>query len=189
MAKERPQMRADGAQNRQAILAAARAVFAETGTEAPLELIANRAGVSRMTLYRHFPDRSELILEIFEANIAEFETYAQSHLGQDDAIFALLELVALGMHEHREMSLAAHLNPTSHPRLSVMKARLVTLLLPHMAAAARAGLIASTDLASDLGLMLDAIAGAMASVPEPELHAQAARLIALLRHGLSGGAG
>ncbi|MDP9794817.1 AcrR family transcriptional regulator [Catenuloplanes nepalensis] len=43
-----------------ALLAAAREVFAEKGTEASLEEVARRAGVGIGTLYRNFPARQDL---------------------------------------------------------------------------------------------------------------------------------
>ena len=46
---EKP-VRKDAALNRAAVLEAARAVFADQGLDAPLDLIAERAGVGRGTL-------------------------------------------------------------------------------------------------------------------------------------------
>ncbi len=54
-------LRADAERNRDAIVAAARLVFAEHGLEAPLEEIAQRAGVGIATLYRRFPAREQLV--------------------------------------------------------------------------------------------------------------------------------
>ncbi|NUS71836.1 MAG: TetR/AcrR family transcriptional regulator [Corynebacteriales bacterium] len=56
-----PPLRADAQRNRAQILHAAREVFTEQGTEAPLEEIARRAGVGIATLYRRFPERTDLI--------------------------------------------------------------------------------------------------------------------------------
>lgn len=57
-------MRADARRNREQILRAAREVFAAQGPDAPLDEIARRAGVGIATLYRRFPDRSDLILGV-----------------------------------------------------------------------------------------------------------------------------
>ncbi|KRC35653.1 TetR/AcrR family transcriptional regulator [Oerskovia sp. Root22] len=67
---------AAAARNRTALLAAARAVFAESGIEAPLAAIARRAGVGQGSLYRHFPDRVALAVAVFEDNVAELELLA-----------------------------------------------------------------------------------------------------------------
>ncbi|SCK23283.1 transcriptional regulator, TetR family [Streptomyces sp. WMMB 714] len=58
-------MRRDAQRNREAVLAAAREVYAEQGVEAPLDVIARRAGVGNATLYRRFPDRASLIEAVF----------------------------------------------------------------------------------------------------------------------------
>jgi AcrR family transcriptional regulator len=54
-------MRADAEANRERLLDAASEIFTEEGFDAPLHLIAARAGVGKGTLYRHFDDREELI--------------------------------------------------------------------------------------------------------------------------------
>ena len=51
-------LRADAQRNRDALLEAAAAAFAESGVDASLEDVAKRAGVGIGTLYRHFPTRT-----------------------------------------------------------------------------------------------------------------------------------
>ncbi len=53
-------VRADARQNRTRLLDAARDVFVELGSRAPLDEVARRAGTGIGTLYRHFPDRQSL---------------------------------------------------------------------------------------------------------------------------------
>ncbi|AYG02754.1 TetR/AcrR family transcriptional regulator [Gryllotalpicola protaetiae] len=53
--------RADAARNRQRILDAARAAFAETGTETSMAEVARRSEVGMATLYRNFASRRELL--------------------------------------------------------------------------------------------------------------------------------
>jgi AcrR family transcriptional regulator len=53
-------LRADARQNRTRLLDAARDVFVELGSRAPLDEVARRAGTGIGTLYRHFPDRQSL---------------------------------------------------------------------------------------------------------------------------------
>ncbi|HUR03224.1 MAG TPA: helix-turn-helix domain-containing protein [Nonomuraea sp.] len=54
-------MRADARRNYDGLLAAARATFAEQGTDASLREVARRASVGIGTLYRHFPTRQALL--------------------------------------------------------------------------------------------------------------------------------
>ena len=56
----RPQ-RADAVKNRRRILEAAEEVFASQGVSAPVDLVAEQAGVGVGTLYRHFPTKEALI--------------------------------------------------------------------------------------------------------------------------------
>ncbi|MFJ7209049.1 TetR/AcrR family transcriptional regulator [Streptomyces sp. NPDC098789] len=56
-----PRPRADAVRNRERILLAAREMFVEFGAHAPLDEIARRAGIGNATLYRHFPERADLV--------------------------------------------------------------------------------------------------------------------------------
>ncbi|MCX4621292.1 TetR/AcrR family transcriptional regulator [Streptomyces albogriseolus] len=58
-------LRRDARRNRERLVEAAHAVFAEQGLEAPLDVIARRAGVGNATLYRHFPTRAALVDAVF----------------------------------------------------------------------------------------------------------------------------
>jgi AcrR family transcriptional regulator len=53
-------LRADALRNRARILDAAQVVFAANGIEAPVDVIAEKAGVGVGTLYRHFPTKEKL---------------------------------------------------------------------------------------------------------------------------------
>jgi len=59
-------MRADGQRKMNALLQAALEVFAKSGVDAPVREIAERAGVGLGTVYRHFPQRSDLIAAVFK---------------------------------------------------------------------------------------------------------------------------
>jgi AcrR family transcriptional regulator len=67
-ANERP-MRADTKRNLDALLLAAKEVFATSGVDAPVREIANKAGFGIGTLYRHFPQRSDLIAAVFRHEV------------------------------------------------------------------------------------------------------------------------
>jgi AcrR family transcriptional regulator len=68
-------MRADARRNYDKLVAAARAAFSEDGTSAPLEDVAERAGVGIGTLYRHFPTRQALLEAVY---VDEVEAMAQA---------------------------------------------------------------------------------------------------------------
>ena len=66
-------LRADARRNREKVLAAARAVFAEQGVDAQMDDVARRAGVGVGTVYRHFPTKEALIEALM---VSAFETIA-----------------------------------------------------------------------------------------------------------------
>ena len=78
-------LRADAERNRQRIIEAARAVFAERGLDAPLDAIAARAGVGQATLYRRFPTREDLVVACFAPKLAEYADAVEDALREPDA--------------------------------------------------------------------------------------------------------
>jgi AcrR family transcriptional regulator len=66
-----PSKRADAARNRQRILDAARAAFADTGPETSMAEVARRAGVGQATLYRNYATRRELLEAILTDEVDE----------------------------------------------------------------------------------------------------------------------
>jgi AcrR family transcriptional regulator len=62
-------MRADGQRKMNSLLQAAMEVFAKSGVDAPVREIAERAGVGLGTVYRHFPQRSDLIVAVFQSQV------------------------------------------------------------------------------------------------------------------------
>jgi AcrR family transcriptional regulator len=78
------QLRADAARNREAVISAAREVFAADGLGAPLEEIARRAGVGIGTLYRRFPAREQLIAAALIDKIQAYAEAAERGLAEPD---------------------------------------------------------------------------------------------------------
>ncbi|GAA2305596.1 TetR/AcrR family transcriptional regulator [Streptomyces kunmingensis] len=63
--------RRDARRNRELLIEAAQEVFREQGLEAPLDVIARRAGVGNATLYRHFPTRVALVDAVFREPLTD----------------------------------------------------------------------------------------------------------------------
>lgn len=62
-------MRADAQRNVGALLKAAKYVFGTSGVDAPAKEIADLAGVGVGTVYRHFPQRSDLVKAVFKSEV------------------------------------------------------------------------------------------------------------------------
>ncbi|MGP4000749.1 TetR/AcrR family transcriptional regulator [Streptomyces sp. 8N706] len=90
----RPRLRADALRNRERIIAAAREMFVEYGADVPLDEVARRAGVGNATLYRHFPDRGELIHRVTLYVVSRIADEAEAALAEEpDAFEALRRFV------------------------------------------------------------------------------------------------
>jgi AcrR family transcriptional regulator len=86
--------RADAVRNRAKVLAAARQAFGAHGLETPIEDIARRAGVGVGTVYRHFPNKRDLIdalLVEYFAGVIERTTTALEAPDPGPAFFDVLE--------------------------------------------------------------------------------------------------
>ncbi len=81
---------AAGPENRQALLRAAREVFAESGVSGPFSAVAKRAGVGQGSLYRHFPDRTALAAAVFEENVGAIEAHTAPEDRTLDDLFDLI---------------------------------------------------------------------------------------------------
>lgn len=81
--------RADAQRNHDRLVAAARAVFAERGSEASIEEIARRADVGVGTLYRHFPRRIDLVEAVYREDVDALVARGRALLDEDDTWQAL----------------------------------------------------------------------------------------------------
>lgn len=72
------------------MLDAAFAVVGEVGfAGATIDAIARRSGVARSTIYRHWPDRSDLLIEAMSAMVGAVESVSTGHLHSDLVALAL----------------------------------------------------------------------------------------------------
>lgn len=118
---DRP-LRADAARNVERILRAARDVYRELGTDAPVEAIARRAGVGERTLYRRFPAKADLVRAALDQSVAEEITPAiEDARGSDDPLCGLAQLIeaaiSLGARDHNLLT-AAHRAGSLTPDIS-----------------------------------------------------------------------
>jgi AcrR family transcriptional regulator len=80
---EKP-LRADARRNREKVVAAARAVFADQGVDAQMDEIARRADVGVGTVYRHFPTKDALLQALTEELFETLAAHARAMLELDD---------------------------------------------------------------------------------------------------------
>lgn len=174
--------RVDARRNHDRLVVAAREVFDEHGVDAPLDEIARRAGVGNATLYRHFPTRQDLVVEVYADEVDALCSHDTALLNAVDPAGALFEWLAV---------LAAHVAARRYLPLAVAedttgdRYRLFDQWHTAMQAAAAAlverartsGAIRTGVTAGDLLVMAHGIGLATAD------QATTARLMDLVRHG------
>jgi AcrR family transcriptional regulator len=79
---------------RRAVVSAAADVLAEHGPDAPFELIAERAGVGRDTLDRHFPNRVVLTEAVLTQYVEDLADRTRSWAGEADVFLWFVEQLA-----------------------------------------------------------------------------------------------
>lgn len=181
--KSRP-VRADAQRNVDALLAAALAVFATSGVEAPVREIANRAGVGVGTLYRHFPRRSDLVVAVFrhqvDACADAAEVLAAEH-APGEALALWLQRYADFIATKRGLATALHSgDPAFAPLPAYFSGRLRPALKRLLDRAVEAGEV-RTDVEPDD--LLWAISGLCMSAHDHQA-AYTRRMVALLADGL-----
>ena len=76
--------RADAVRNRTAVIEAARKVMAKQGLEAQMDEIARAAEVGVGTVYRHFPNKADLIVALADYRFQRLAEFARDALAEDD---------------------------------------------------------------------------------------------------------
>jgi AcrR family transcriptional regulator len=104
-------MRADARRSEEALLDAAMAVFASAGVDAPVREIAEKAGVGIATLYRRFPQRSDLVKAVFRQQVdacaAAAPLFAKDH-GPGEALDRWMQRYAEFLATKRGLAAALH---------------------------------------------------------------------------------
>lgn len=176
-------LRADAQRSLDALLGAAKDVFAADGVDAPIREIAAKAGLGVGTVYRHFPQRSDLIAAVFRREIDDCAQAAADLTIEHEPFEALrrwMQRFSAFFATKRGLAGALHSGEPAYAALPEhFDARLRPALERLLAAAITAGRIRS-DIAA--GELLGAIARlSMSEVDQP---AQAERMVALLADGL-----
>jgi len=176
-------MRADARRNRQRLIEAALAAFAEHGADdASLDEIARRAGVGIGTLYRHFPTRQALLEAVYRSQVEALCARAQDFSAQagDVSAFAATK-------RNLTISMMSSLGGKNSAVVSSCSAMVREAVVPLLARAQQAGEIRPDVDVSDLLKMSHAISVAC---EYPSSHSdQAQRLLTVMLDGLRHGAG
>ena len=177
--------RKDAQRNREAILAAARELFAD-GADVPMYEVARRAGVGQATLYRNFPDRRDLAAALLLEEMEHTEQLAAEHAGDPDAFFVLLRNVVATIARFHALGELAREDACLGSALQTRRRRLRELLKEPLRAAKAAGTVRCDLTIDDVFLVVLMVRGAIDATDGPAGRADAAgRALALLLDGLT----
>ena len=186
-AETRP-VRVDAQRSLDALLKAALEVFATSGVDAPVREIALKAGVGVGTLYRHFPQRADLVAAVFRREIDACADAAPILAAENDpgeALARWMQRYALFIATKRGLATALHSgNPVFDSLPAYFAERLEPALRALLDSATAAGEIRTDISAKEL---LSAVAGLCTDAYQqgPD---QAERMVSLLVAGLRYGA-
>ncbi len=182
-------VRADAQRNIDTLLQTAMAVFVTSGVDAPVREIAEKAGVGVGTVYRHFPQRADLIAAVFRREIDGCADAAPMLAAEHEPFEALanwMQRYAAFIAAKRGLAKALHSGDPVFDNLpGYFDQRLRPALRRLLAAAVTAG-----EVRADIDA--DELLGAVASLCMSAHNAgpgRAERMVALLVDGLRHGAG
>ncbi|WP_250157121.1 TetR/AcrR family transcriptional regulator [Tianweitania aestuarii] len=181
-------VRADALRNEDAVLEAAKAVFAEMGVDAPAREIALKAGVGVGTLYRRFPNRADLVASVFRREVDACAAEAAKLLDAykpADALERWLHRYAAFLATKKGLAAALHSGDSAFETLpAYFRANFEPALASLLERAAQAGEIRDDLQAYDL---LRAI-GNLSTAGGDDGAAHARRMLDLLIDGMRRGA-
>lgn len=177
--------RADGVRNRERLLEAAKAGFAELGPQVSLEEIARRAEVGIGTLYRHFPTRDALVEAVYRHEVDQLTGSAVrllETLSPGDALHEWMRMMVDYIAAKKVIVAALESGPDGATQLYASSGTRITDALGLLVERARAAgdIRADTDPAD----LLRALVGFAYGYGGPGWQASALRLVDILMDGL-----
>ncbi|RKR75948.1 TetR/AcrR family transcriptional regulator [Frondihabitans australicus] len=169
MTTELAHLRSDARDNRDRIVEAARALFAERGLDVGMREIARRAEVGPATLYRRFATRDDLVDEAFSIELETCRRIVVEGCADDDAwrglsstLTALVELNAGNRGFVDAFTATAAASGSAHSVIAAHRRELLGMLAGLVARARAAGRLRADFTVDDVVLILRAGRGAAA---------------------------
>jgi AcrR family transcriptional regulator len=154
-------LRADAVRSRALLLSAARAVFAERGTEASVSDVAQAAGLGKGTVFRHFASKDDLVAAIVDEMVDDLIATVEQLLTADDPAGALREFMVAGIelqtHNQAFCDVAAGAAVREHPVLRVKIERLESAVEALVDRARRTGAVREDITGQDLMLLMTGV--------------------------------
>lgn len=181
-------LRADARRNVDSLLEAAKVVFATSGVDAPAKEITDRAGVGVGTLYRHFPQRADLVAAVFQREVDACAAAApelSAAYAPGDALAKWLERYTEFLAAKRGLASALH---SGDPAFDALPGYFTRHLEPALGSLLDAA-VARNEIRADVGAdyLLHAVSN-LCMTPGNEGPEYSKRMVSLLVDGLRYGA-
>ena len=165
-------LRADARRNREKIVAAARAAFAENGLDAQMDEIARRADVGVGTLYRHFPTKDALVRAIVVSHMEGMAQRGRNVVDKDDedpweAFAGFMRLCGERHLQDRGLSEVMSTQPAQTFQQAAVDSGLVDAMDQLLRRAQAAGRVRADARVEDVPLVMCSIGAVLRSSGEP----------------------
>jgi AcrR family transcriptional regulator len=174
--------RADALRNRELVIAAAAAVFAEKGLDAGVPEIAARAGVGKATVYRSFPSKEHLVAAVACERLEWITELTTKALTREDAGAAFEDVViGIAAQQAGDRAVAGSLAADIHlPELDAARATTHAALEALVDRARAVGALRHDATAEELRVLFTGVAQVLRArdVRDPVVWRRYGRLIA-----------
>lgn len=176
--------RADAARNRELLLAAGEADFAERGIEASAASIARRAGVAKGTVFRHFATMDDLIAAIVEKRLTHLIELARQHLDDDDARAGLYRFMTVAADQRTQLDLRFLMSVSSDSTAARVRDELHAEVVRLVDRARATGALRADITGTDVFLLMCSPLHAVENLPGPPVPDLWRRYLDILFDGL-----
>jgi AcrR family transcriptional regulator len=162
-------LRADARRNREAILAAADELFRTDGMAFQMDQVAQRAGLGVGTVYRHFPTKDALFIELVVHRMDTLLEEAESAMAECDPAVAIRQFIhGAATFMGSDAGLRAALGATADPaNCAVFRQDLWDRKLSMVTRAQQAGAVRADLTVTDLDALMCGLGAAIDSGGDP----------------------
>lgn len=153
-------MRSDAVRTRKLLVGAASEAFAEHGTEVSVAQIAERAGIGKGTVFRHFPTKDDLLAAIVTDNMYDLVATGEGLVAAEDAGHALCAFMSAAVElqiNDRAFCEVAHGVARDHPEVHKAQVKLDAVVEALTDRARRQGAIRQDVTGPDITLLMSGI--------------------------------
>jgi AcrR family transcriptional regulator len=159
-------LRADARRNREKILDSAREAFADCGADAQMDDVARQAGVGVGTVYRHFPTKEALMVELVRQKLRMMSARVRETLDQEgepfERLIGVLRANAEAVHRDAAMQQTlAGFDEEIWAQAEPEREELISLTGELVQSALRAGTIRSDATPYDVAMLMSGLCVSM----------------------------